>query len=89
MFRIFKNETTNATSEALSSFNGQHTVACWGTFGGATVKLQLSLDGTKWFDIDDLTFTDEGIVNAYLGKDVKVRGVISGGSSASLNLSVA
>lgn len=89
MFRIFKDETTNATSPASSAFNGQHTVFCWGTFGGATVKIQLSFDGAEWFDVDDLTFTAKTVINAYLGKDVQVRGVISGGTGASINLGVA
>ncbi len=29
----------------------------WGTFGGATVKLQLSPEGKEWFDVPDYTVT--------------------------------
>ena len=85
--RIFDNETTNATSAAHPGMGGTRTVYCWGTFGGATVKLQMSPDGSEWFDVEDLTFAAKTAVNAvFVGS--MIRGVISGGSSASINLEV-
>lgn len=85
--KIFDSETTNATSAAASTSNASLTVYCWGTFGGATVKLQVTPDGSEWFDVDDLTFTSKGVVNLIYGPG-QVRGVISGGSGASINLEV-
>ena len=85
--RLFDGETTNATTAAFPGSGGTRTVYCWGTFGGATVKVQLSPDGQEWFDIDELTFTAKGAVNAVFVGSL-LRGVISGGSSASINLEI-
>lgn len=86
MKRLFDAETTNATSEAFEVGQGHRTAWCWGTFGGATVKLQVSPDRQKWFDETDLTFTAEGKSNLYVSPGTWVRGVITGGSGASINL---
>ena len=39
------------------------TVYVWGTFGGATVKVQVTPDGTNWFDLSNYSFSDVGCEN--------------------------
>jgi hypothetical protein len=84
--RIFDGETTNTTSAAMPG-QATRTVYCWGTFGGATVKVQISPDREEWFDVPELTFTEKGAVNASF-QGSSLRGVISGGTGASINLEV-
>jgi hypothetical protein len=61
-----------------------YTVACFGTFNGATVKLQVSPDNTNWIDAYSFT-TQEGII--YDGGFRYARGVLSSaGASTSLTL---
>jgi len=64
-----------------------------GTFGGATVVMQVSNDNTTWFDLTDLqgavisatanTFADFSTAAIY------IRPSITGGSSDSVNVKVA
>lgn len=69
------------------------TVYCWGTFGGATVTLQASPDGTNWLDVTDdyddpITFTAAGIVAVQMSAHA-FRGVVSGaGGSTSVSMAI-
>lgn len=78
-----------ATSAAKTvSFSGNYTFVVAGTFGGATVGLQmLGPDGTTWISVEDdlapLAFTAAGaIVVACAAGDY--RATITGGSGVSL-----
>lgn len=61
-----------------------------GTFGGATVKLQQSNDGTTWFDIKDITGTTiSATADAIFEASVSalyVRPTISGGAANNINV---
>lgn len=61
-----------------------------GTFGGATVTLQHSNDGTTWFDAKDLNNTTvSGSTNAIFEVSLSslyFRPAVSGGSANSLNV---
>ena len=65
------------------------TVFAWGTFDGATVKIQFSPDGEEWFDdpIGELNFTSKALRTQRVTAGVHIRATISnaGGSN---NLSV-
>lgn len=63
------------------------TVFCWGTFGGATVTVEISLDDTNWFPVASISFTSAGAVNME-ARAVYVRGVVAGGTGESINLAL-
>ena len=89
MYGIFKSETANvAGSGTVKAYKARHTMFAWGTFGGATVKVQLSPNGVDWFDDANLTMTTAGFNTFEVAPDTRMRGVISGGTAANLNLTV-
>lgn len=88
MFRLFNQETTNATSGTSKTYRARHTVFAWGTWGAATAKLQISPDGVTWLDLTGASFTADGYATFEIATDVRVRGVISGGTGANLNMAV-
>lgn len=58
-------ESDTVTEYAFRPVSGDKTVQVTGTFGGATITLQGSLDGATWFnctgpDGNDLAFTSAG-----------------------------
>lgn len=56
-----------------------------GTFGGATVTLQLlSPDGSSWLSITNAAFTAEGAVAVFLGADSTVRVLVASGIPSAL-----
>jgi hypothetical protein len=58
----------------------------WGTFGGATVTLEISPSGESsapWFDTG-LSVTEAGAVNVEFRAE-RVRAVVTGGSSPEIN----
>lgn len=70
----------NGTSTLFSN-GGDDAVwlVAYGTWGGATAKLQWSPDlGTTWIDVTDASFTANGLVRLFLCAGY-VRGVVSGG----------
>lgn len=78
-----------ATGTAQSWPGGDGVFAVRGTFGGATVKLQWSEDGTNWWDADKsgdtfTTFTAAGSGRFGLPKGTLVRASVSGGSPSAL-----
>ncbi|MEN6644285.1 MAG: hypothetical protein ABFE08_17740 [Armatimonadia bacterium] len=64
-----------------------------GTFGGATVKLQHSNDGTNWFDAVDIRGTAVSATTAAIFEvtisSVYFRATVTGGSANSINMIVA
>jgi len=84
--RLFDGETTNTTSAALTGAGVQRTVYVWGTFGGATVKVQVSPDQVEWFDVDALTFASKAAINtSFQGA---MRAVIEGGTGHAITVDV-
>lgn len=64
------------------------TLFVWGTFNGATVRLEIALSGAgPWFD-SGLEVTEASAVNVEF-KAQWVRAVVDGGSSPSINASLA
>ena len=79
--------TTNTAGTAkVVRKGGTAQVVYWGTFGAGTVALEYSPDGgTTWISLD--TATANGVASVVIPAG-QVRGSVSGGTSASLNLSV-
>lgn len=86
---LFTNRTTdgNGTAVTVNYPNKTATVKVWGTYGGATVKLQTLAPQTSpavWIDIPDingntLTFTtNKQSPLTYLVQNEQIRAVLSG-----------
>lgn len=88
MNRLFSAEATNTSSGAMRAHRERHTVFAWGTWGGATAKIQFSPDGVQWFDGASLSFTANGYATFEVARDTRIRGNIAGGTGASLNVVV-
>lgn len=57
------------------------TLFVWGTFDGANFALQVSPDGSEWFDVANAdTITAKTVINVEFRAD-KVRAVISGSAT--------
>ncbi len=69
--------------------NGKLTFFVWGTFGGATVVIDISPDdGTTWF-VTTVSLSAAGFGSIDLGAGVYIaRANVTGGTAASLNASV-
>lgn len=64
-----------------------YTVYIYGTFNSATVKLQGSPDDSNWFDIPNASWTAKATTNVeFYG--IYLRGVVTGGSSPSIDLRI-
>ena len=88
MYQLFKNATANGQSGAVKTYRARHTVFAWGTWGGATAKLQISPNGTDWFDLTGASFTADGTATFEVATDCYLRADISGGTGADLNVAV-
>lgn len=77
---------TNVTGSPMSvGGSGEFIFSVDGTFGGATVTLQLlSPDGTSWLSITDAALTAEGAVIVALGGGSRVRALVAGGTPSAL-----
>lgn len=58
---MFSGQTANGQSATVSWTGGSGFYRAWGTFGGATLKLQASFDGVEWFDV--VTHIAKGITH--------------------------
>jgi hypothetical protein len=81
--------TTGSTFEIVDNRQNRVTriptfsLSCYGTFGGATVKFQVSNDGTNWIDAYSFTAADAVI---YEGSFRYGRGVVSSAGTTSVTL---
>lgn len=74
----------SATGAALPVEGGTYVVTADGTFGGATLQLQLrSPDGSSWIDITDASLTAEGAFTVDLPRG-EVRMTVTGGTPSAL-----
>jgi len=65
--------------------NHLFTFFVWGTFGGSTVTVEISPDGTNWFPVTGLSWTVLDVKNAEF-RALQVRGVVTGGAGQSINM---
>ncbi len=86
--KLFENQTNNNNSTWISAKGGPAIVFIWGTFGGGTVTLQCSPNGSEAFEEADLTFSSKGMKKFYLPPATKFRASLSGASSANVNVTV-
>lgn len=99
-FFLFTNQTTDANSAPVivDYPNKTATVKAWGTYGGATIKLQTLAPQTSpnvWINVPDrngnsITFTtNDQCALLYLVQNELVRAVISGSTgTTTLNVSL-
>ncbi len=92
MARIATAQTTNAATDAIGWAGGPGVFSAWGTWGGATAKLQWSPDGSTWLDVDRsgdtfCTLTANG-GGGFTLPPCTVRANITGGTAASLSADV-
>jgi len=80
MATILNAATANGSSAAVDWTGGTGTFWAWGSFGGATVALEASPDGTNWFSVgQSVSFTQNGVGGFALGP-CKLRASVSGAS---------
>ena len=85
---IFDDETTNATSGDISiGSSSMYKMTVWGTMGGATVTMYYSIDGTNFVAVDS-GLTAAGGQDFYLPDKCKIHVVISGGSGATISVTL-
>lgn len=86
---LLTNHTTNTSgSEAKVLQNYFSTLFVWGTFGGATVTIEASPNGTEWFTVPDLSITEKYLGNidvAARSGDIYMRALVTGGTAASIS----
>jgi hypothetical protein len=92
---VWSGAATGDTLVALPTPNGSSThaaVQVTGTFGGATVKLQASTDGTNFYDIKDMHGTAISATAAggfeFVSSAAYLRPAISGGTGDAVDVTV-
>lgn len=60
-----------------------YTLFVWGTFGGATVTVEISPDETNWFPVSGVSITDKVALNLEFRARF-VRAVVTGGTAPSI-----
>lgn len=58
----------------------------WGTFGGGTLVVQASIDGTNWFNIPNVSFTADGMVIVQGLRCTSLRYSLAGATGPDLNV---
>lgn len=87
---LFQNQTADGnTDPILADFSDEECeLIVWGTFDGATVKLQMTPDeGTTWIDVRDLggvviSLTTNRVVPLSVSYNEKLRANISGAGAS-------
>lgn len=98
MQQIMTSQTANGASTTLPATaladRALKTIFVWGTFDGASVKVEVSANGIDWVDATNdsgavLTFTAKGVSNINVhGAHIRFN-VSSAGASTSLNGAIA
>lgn len=72
----------NSTGASVTlQSSGERYLSAYGTWSSATAKLQWSPNGgTTWIDVQDASFTADGVIRVIMPNGL-VRGVVSGGGA--------
>jgi hypothetical protein len=82
MATILHGVTANGSSPMVEWTGGTGTFWAWGAFGGATVSLEASPDGSSWIAVGaSVSFTQDG-VGAFSLAPCKLRATVSGATAA-------
>lgn len=86
--------TSDGSSEAVlipGPFNDLssklRTIYAWGTFGGGTLTVEVSPNGTVWFPLTSPVFVAKGMSNIEL-KALKIKFTLAGATGPSINVVV-
>ncbi|MBI1260740.1 MAG: hypothetical protein GC184_03355 [Rhizobiales bacterium] len=86
MAKLLSDRSTNSSSDSLDWSGGTGTFWVWGTFDGATIKLEASPDGSIWFDVGAaVTLTDKGVAAFALGPCKLRATLVNAGASTSIS----
>lgn len=69
---------------AAKQLAGSYQITYSGVFGGASIVLQVSIDGTTWIDVDDTTKTAPATFALDIGHGHVVRVSITGGTGTNV-----
>lgn len=89
MLTLFSAETADGNGTAYTAKTkvpvADVVFAANGGFGGGTVKLQVSADGTNYIDVTSAAMTAAGTLTVKIADGFKVRAVLTGATDATLN----
>lgn len=93
MNKLFTARTTDGSSDGsygAPDFNRARMIVAWGTWDGATLTMEVSVDDTTWVALEDGAFTVDTAKTMLLPASVQLRATVaSAGGSTSLNCWVA
>jgi regulation of enolase protein 1 (concanavalin A-like superfamily) len=86
---LFSARTTNGNSSAVAHPGGPALLVVRGTFDGATVKIQVSDDGTNWVDLQYAAFTAAiaTLIDLPIGTLIRAN-VASAGAGTSITVAI-
>lgn len=80
MATILSGKTSDGSSPVIEWTGGTGTFWAWGTFGGASVSLEASPDGTTWIPVGTaVSFAQNGVGGFALSR-CKLRATVAGAS---------
>ncbi len=82
MAKILIEKTTDGSSPVIDWTGGTGTFWAWGTFGGASVSLEASPDGTIWIPVGSAVSFAQNGVGAFALSPCKLRATVTGASGA-------
>lgn len=87
---IFKAQAANGDSTVFETHGAMMTFWPFGTFDGSTLKVEISPNGTDWFEPTELQWTSQPDkpMNLYVGKGKAKANLANAGGSSSVNLVV-
>lgn len=87
--QFFSARATNGSSATFQSLGDYITLVVSGTFGGATLTVEVSADGGTTWVTSGVTATAAGAFNFIIGQGLLARLTLSGVTTTSVNAHVA
>jgi hypothetical protein len=82
---LLENVTTNGSGKAVQWVSeGSGTLQLFGTWDGATITIESSINGSNWSPVPNGVFNSDSIVSLEAGL-VYIRATVSGVGTSSLN----
>ena len=81
------NFTANG-SDTLKVSTPELHFSIFGNFGGGTLQVASSSNGTDFVDIDNASFSSAGLINLDVAKNVTLKFTLTGATNPNLNIKI-
>lgn len=84
-YKVFAALSANGSTSSVPYTEGSGAAMIYGTWGGGTLVMEVSHDGTNWAALDGMSFTADAAKGFNIPRGTRVRFTLTGATAPTIN----